>query len=160
MGSQSMNAADTTVAIASWSASYCLVGSLSFRPPSSALSISDFIIDGDAIAAICPDGQAMSGVGTLGIGGAIGPGNAANAGYQGRPGTVTIPCQSLKHFDTPLATASRCLALPSDHDATIGAFLMFDSSSGPSRQPGAPIADTDMTWMSLNLACIFHMVCE
>src|SRR5205807_3523481 len=88
--------------------------------------------------------QQISGIGMLGIGGAIGPGNAANAGYHGSPGTMTCPCQSLKHFDTPAATASRYLALLPSNAATIGAFLMFDSSSGPSRQPGDPIADTAM----------------
>ena len=31
----------------------------------------------------------MSGIGMFGIGGAIGPGNAANAGYHGSPGTMT-----------------------------------------------------------------------
>src|SRR5262245_16849734 len=111
IGSQIMNAADTTVAMASCSASNCLVGSLSFMPPSSALSISDFMSMGAAIFVIIADGQAISGVGTLGIGGAIGPGNAANAGYHGRPGTVALSCQSLKHFETPLATASRCFCM-------------------------------------------------
>ena len=32
----------------------------------------------------------MSGVGMFGIGGAIGPGNAANAGYHGSPGTIDL----------------------------------------------------------------------
>ena len=31
---------------------------------------------------------AISGVGTLGVGGVTGPGNAANAGYHGMPGTL------------------------------------------------------------------------
>src|ERR1041384_5699472 len=35
--------------------------------------------------------SAANGTGTFGVGGAIGPGNAANAGYHGRPGTFTVP---------------------------------------------------------------------
>ena len=88
----------------------------------------------------------MSGVGMLGIGGAIGPGNAANAGYHGSPGTITWPCQFLKQVETPLATASRYFALLPIHAAQPGAILMKLSSSGPSRHPGDPIADTAMTW--------------
>src|SRR3954470_13276957 len=95
--------------------------------------------------AICADGQAMSGIGMFGIGGAIGPGNAANAGYHGSPGTITCPCQSLKHLDTPAATASRYLALLPVKVAHMGAFLISDSSSGPSRHPGVPMATTAMT---------------
>src|SRR4051812_24092385 len=114
-------------------------------PPSSASPIADFMSLGEQIDAAFADTHAISGVGTFGIGGAVGPGNAANAGYHGRPGTITCPCQSLKHFDTPAATASRYFALLPVNAATIGAFLMFDSSSGPSRQPGDPIAETAMT---------------
>src|SRR4051794_19904336 len=113
---------------------------------------------GITIRVIIADGQAMSGVGMLGIGGAIGPGNAANAGYHGSPGTITCPCQSLKHFDTPAATASRYLALLPVYAATMGAFLISDSSSGPSRQPGVPIADTAMICRFWNFACSFHML--
>src|SRR5687768_8336417 len=36
------------------------------------------------------ESREATGVGMFGMGGAIGPGNAANAGYQGRPGTVTL----------------------------------------------------------------------
>src|SRR5688500_7413994 len=32
----------------------------------------------------------MTGHGTFGVGGAIGPGNAANAGYHGMPGTLIV----------------------------------------------------------------------
>src|SRR5437588_12757212 len=110
------------------------------------------------ISVIIAEGQAMSGVGTLGIGGAIGPGKAANAGYQGRPGTITLSCHFLKHFDTPVATASRCFAMFPLNDATIGAFLMLLSSSGPSRQPGVPMADTDMTFRSLSFAWRLHVL--
>src|SRR5512141_673689 len=95
---------------------------------------------GATILLIIADGQAMSGVGMFGIGGAIGPGNAANAGYHGSPGTITCPCQSLKHYDTPWATASRYLALLPVYIATIGALVISPSSSGPSRHPGVPIA--------------------
>src|ERR671923_814759 len=122
-GSQIMKASARTVAIASWSASYCFGLSFCFRPPSSALSISLFIESGMTIWVIIADGQAMSGVGMFGIGGAIGPGNAANAGYQGRPGTVTWSCQFLNAFDTPFATASRCFCLLPVNDAQEGAFL-------------------------------------
>src|SRR6185312_16106752 len=102
----------------------------------------------------------MSGVGMLGIGGAIGPGKAANAGYHGSPGTMTWSCQFLKHLETPAATASRYLALLPVHAAQPGKFLMFDSSGGPSRQPGDPIADTAMTCRFRNFACNFHRLCE
>src|SRR5512135_3737998 len=113
---------------------------------------------GATILLIIADGQAMSGVGMFGIGGAIGPGNAANAGYHGKPGTITCPCHCLKHCDTPLATASRYLALLPVYAATIGAFLISDSSSGPSRQPGVPIAAIAMICRFWNLACSFHML--
>src|SRR5262245_35942111 len=95
--------------MASNSASCCLSGSFCLRPLSKALIISLFIELGMMIEVIIADGQAMSGVGMLGMGGAIGPGKAANAGYHGRPGTMTLSCQSLKHLETPLATASRYL---------------------------------------------------
>ncbi len=45
------------------------------------------------------------------------------------------------------------------NEAQEGAFLMRLSNSGPSRQPGAPMADTAMTLMSLNLHCSFHWLC-
>ena len=83
------------------------------------------------MSAIFADGQAMSGIGMFGIGGAIGPGNAANAGYQGSPGTITWSCQSLNAFETPLATASRYLALLPVNAAQHGAFLI--SSPAPAR---------------------------
>src|SRR5438132_3159310 len=90
--------------------------------------------------------QQISGIGMFGIGGAIGPGNAANAGYQGSPGTVTWSCQFLKHLETPAATASRYFAMFPIQAAQPGKFLMLLSSAGPSRQPGDPIADTAMIW--------------
>src|SRR5207248_2160353 len=103
--------------------------------------------------------QQISGIGMLGIGGAIGPGNAANAGYQGRPGTVTWSCQFLNAFDTPFATASRCFALFPLNAAQDGACLIKLSSSGPSRQPGEPMAQTAMIWRFWNFACSFHIWC-
>src|SRR5437762_3258757 len=111
------------------------------------------------ISDIIGETQVMSGIGMFGIGGAIGPGNAANAGYQGSPGTITLSCHFLKHPETPFATASRCFALFPVHDAHIGAFLMLLSSSGPARHPGAPIAVTATTLRFWNLACSFHMSC-
>src|SRR5438105_4080860 len=99
---------------------------------------------GMTMLVIFEETQAMSGIGTLGIGGAIAEGKATNAGYQGSPGTVTWSCQSLKHLETPLATASRhSLALPLANCEA--AFLMSLSSSGPSRQPGDPMALSDIT---------------
>ena len=67
-------------------------------------------------------------MGTFGIGGAIGPGKAANAGYQGSPGTITWSCQFLNALETPLATASRCLALLPVNAAQDGAVLIRLSS--------------------------------
>ena len=66
---------------------------------------------GMQISVIIGEGQQMSGIGMFGIGGAIGPGKTTKAGYQGSPGTMTLSCHFLKHCETPLATASRCLAL-------------------------------------------------
>src|SRR5260370_31613656 len=106
-GSHIRNASERTVAMASWSAWYCLSGSLSLRPPSSASSIALVMSSGMMIWVIIALGQAISGIGTLGMGGAIGPGNAANAGYQGRPGTITLSCHFLKHLETPVTPASR-----------------------------------------------------
>src|SRR5438128_2701429 len=122
--------------------------------------MADFMSLGATILAIIADGQVMSGMGMLGMGGALASGNAAKAGYHGSPGTITLPIQSLKHLLTPLATASRYLPLLPENAAHMGAFLMLLSSSGPSRQPGLPMAETDITFRSLNLACSFHMVCE
>src|SRR6266404_90620 len=102
--------------------------------------------------------QQISGIGMLGIGGAIGPGNAANAGYQGRPGTVTWSCQFLNALETPLATASRCLAIFPVIAAQDGAFLIRVSSSGPFRHPGVPMALMAITVRFSNLACSFHML--
>src|SRR5260221_68964 len=106
--SQIRNASESTVAMASCSAWYCLSGSSSFIFPSSASSIALVMSSGMMMLVILAEMQVMSGMGTLGMGGPIGPGKAAKAGYQGRPGTDTWPCQSLKHLETPLATASRC----------------------------------------------------
>src|SRR5207245_2073792 len=129
IGSHMRNASASTVAIASCSASYCLVLSFFLRSPSSASSIALAIEEGMTISVIEVDGQQMSGIGMLGIGGAIALGKAAKAGYQGSPGTITLSCHFLKHFETPAATASRCLALFPDQEAHIGAFLMLLSSS-------------------------------
>jgi hypothetical protein len=41
----------------------------------------------------------------LGVGGAAGPGNAANAGYQGKPGTVTPLSNSWNWLPNPSAMA-------------------------------------------------------
>src|SRR6059058_829337 len=158
IGSHIRNASESTVAMASCSAWYCLSGSLSFMLESSASSIALVMSSGMMMLVIFDETQVMSGIGTFGIGGAIGPGNAANAGYQGSPGTITWPCQSLKHLETPLATASRCFFMLPKNDATIGAFLMLLSSSGPSRHPGEPMAQTAITCKSLNFACSFHML--
>src|SRR5207245_1100258 len=94
-----------------------------------------------------------------GVGGAVGSGSAANAGYEARPGTVTWPCQFLNAFDTPFATASRCFALFPLNAAQDGACLIKLSSSGPSRQPGEPMAQTAMIWRFWNFACSFHIWC-
>src|SRR5262249_36645518 len=102
--------------------------------------------------------QAMSGIGTLGIGGACGPGKAANAGYQGRPGTVTASCQFLKQAPTPLATASRDFPLLPLIVAPLAEYLMRVSSPGPSRHPGVPSAVTALILRFWNLARIFHML--
>src|SRR5438132_8012333 len=91
IGSHIRNASDSTVAIALWSALYCLSGSLSFMLESSASSIALVMSSGVMMLLIFDDGHMISGTGTFGIGGAIGPGNAANAGYQGSPGTITWP---------------------------------------------------------------------
>src|SRR5712691_5397864 len=111
IGSHIRKARASTVAMASWSASYCFVLSLFLRPPSSASSIALAIEFGMQISVIIGEGQQMSGIGMFGIGGAIGPGKTTNAGYQGSPGTMTLSCHFLKHCETPFATASRCLAL-------------------------------------------------
>jgi len=66
--------------MASKSASCCFSGSFCFKPPSSASIIALFIELGAKISEAIADGQAMSGTGTPGMGGAIGPGKAANAG--------------------------------------------------------------------------------
>src|SRR5258708_22639742 len=94
------------------------------------------------------------------MGGAMGRGKPATAGYQRRAGTITLSCHFLKHLDTPAATASRCFCMLPLKEATMGAFLMLLSNSGPSRQPGAPMAAIAITLRSLNLACSFHMLCE
>ena len=65
----------------------------SLSPPSSASTIASRIPDGVAIDVIIAEMHVMSGIGTFGVGGAMGPGNAANAGYQGSPGTVTWSAQ-------------------------------------------------------------------
>ena len=145
--------------MASWSASNCLVLSFCLRPPSRASSIAFAMEVGMQISVIMAEGQVMRGIGMFGIGGAIGPGKAAKAGYQGSPGTITLSCHFLKHFETPVATASRCFAMFPVNDAHIGAFLIRLSSSGPSRQPGVPRAVTALILRSLNLACSFHMLC-
>src|SRR2546421_276781 len=90
MGSHMRKASESTVAMASCSAWKCLSGSLSLMPPSSASSMALVIELGMMISVIIGDGQVMSGMGMLGMGGAIGPGNAAKAGYQGSPGTITL----------------------------------------------------------------------
>src|SRR5215831_16320081 len=159
IGSHMRNDIARTVEMPMKQALYCLSLSSLLMPPSRLLSISCASVLGTVILAIIGDMQAMSGIGTLGMGGAIGPGKAANAGYHGRPGTVTLSCQSLKHFDTPAATASRHLAILPIIVAVEGAFLMLDSRSGPVRQPGVPIADTAMTWRFWNLAWSFHILC-
>src|SRR5438128_3941290 len=115
------------------------------------------MVSGRMMSVIFEEMQQISGIGTLGIGGAIGPGNAAKAGYQGRPGTVTWSCQFLNALETPVATASRCFALLPVNEAQEGAFLIWLSSSGPSRQPGDPMALTAMIWMFWHLACIFRI---
>src|SRR5258705_3111776 len=90
------------------------------------------------MSVIFAETQVMSGMGMLGIGGAIGPGNAAKAGYQGRPGTVTWSCQFLNALETPLATASRCLAMFPVIAAQAGAFLLRLSTPRPFRATGLP----------------------
>src|SRR5262249_33180898 len=148
-----------TSAIESKTVWYCLSGSFCFKPPSSAPAIPDDIENGSAISVVIGEMQAMSGIGTLGIGGACGPGNAAKAGYHGRPGTVTMSCQFLKQSPTPLATASRYLPMLPLIVAQLGEYLMRFSRPGPSRQPGMPSAVTALTLRSWNFARIFHMLC-
>src|SRR5215470_19525645 len=147
-----------TSAIESKSVWYCLSGSFCLRPPSSAPAIPDDIEFGSMISVTIGEMQAMSGIGTLGIGGACGPGKAANAGYQGRPGTVTMSCQFLKQSPTPLATASRYLPMLPLIVAQLGEYLMRFSMPGPSRQPGIPSAVTALTFRFWNFARIFHML--
>src|SRR5207245_10434513 len=93
---------------------------------------------GMQISVIIGEGQQMSGIGMFGIGGAIGPGKTTKAGYQGSPGTMTMSCHFLKHCETPLATAPRCLALLPAQAATGGPGLMGPPSPGPTRPPGWP----------------------
>src|ERR1035441_2090391 len=77
----------------------------------------------------------MNGVGMLGVGGAMDPGNAANAGYQGSPGTVTLAASADHCCSIPLAAASRTAAFHPTQPATDGARAINVSSAGPCRRP-------------------------
>src|SRR5262245_48917968 len=92
-GSHIKKAIDSAVAIAPKTVSCRLSLSFCLRPLSKPLIISFFSELGLMISLIRADVQAMSGVGTFGMGGAIGPGNIANAGYHGMPVMVTCCIQ-------------------------------------------------------------------
>src|SRR4029078_1996939 len=68
IGSHMRKAIDSTVAMPLKADSWWLSLSLSFRAPSQALTISDFIWLGETMLAIIADGQVMSGMGMLGMG--------------------------------------------------------------------------------------------
>ena len=101
------------------------------------------------------EGQVIKGIGTFGIGGAVASGKAANAGYPGRPGPMTLSCHLPKHSLTALAMASLYFF---SEAVDFGACIMIKLLSlGPLRQPGLPIAETDMILRPLNLAWSRHL---
>jgi hypothetical protein len=87
------------------------------------------------ISDIVAETHAMSGVGIFGVGGAIGPGKAANVGYHGNPGTVTPFCQLEKASPTPWATAALTRASSPMKPATMGAVDIRGVRLGPFNLP-------------------------
>ncbi len=87
----------------------------------------------------------MSGMGTLGVGGAIGPGQEMKDGYQGRPGTETSEIQSCQ---AALAARPKAEATVSGAWLPIIITWMRGASDGPVNSP--PTAILVFTMMSLN----------
>ena len=106
---------------------------------------SDVLSEFAAVMAVdLPLVQTMIGIGTLGIGGAYGPGYAIKAGYQGNAGTVTASCQALKFLATPVAKPFKTWSGMAEAE---GARLMRDVNSGPVKQPGVPMAEAPKIWI-------------
>src|ERR1019366_2304707 len=82
----------------------------------------------------------MKEAGMLGVGGATGAGNAANDGYHGSPGTVTLAASADHCCSIPLAAASRITAFHPTQPATDGARAINGSSAGPCSRPPLAVA--------------------
>src|SRR2546425_5227238 len=91
----------------------------------------------------------INGLGMLGVGGAIGPGNAANAGYHGRPGTLTDAWNCVHCKPIPAAMAlARVGKLVRAWDMIRGV------QGGPTIWP--PIAVTALTCTPTSVAAVCH----
>ncbi len=103
---------------------------------------------------VCLVDNTISGDGTLGVGGAWGPGKAAKAGYQGNPGIVRLSCQ---FFHAPAIELAKISATYTGTPLADRNDLIGGPRSGPLTQRKGQIAATALILTFWIVACRIHL---